>query len=122
VLSLNIPSFLQAWNHLSPVKYAIGNMAPYTLRGVQFTCEEWQEINGRCPITTGEEALDLYKLNNNPEMQIMALGICTIVYRLIAYLILKMVKERWIARLWKKAGGGKKSVDATPQTSNETIL
>lgn len=99
-------------------------MAPYTLRGVKFTCEEWQEINGRCPITTGEEALDLYKLNNNPELNLMALGICTIVYRVLAFLILKMVKERWIGRLWRKVGGRIKGsdVDVTPQVSGSTIV
>ncbi|KAF2687979.1 ABC transporter-like protein [Lentithecium fluviatile CBS 122367] len=116
VLSLNVPPFLQAWNHLSPIKYAIGNMAPYTFRGLHFTCEPWQEINGRCPITTGEEALDLYKLNRNPEIQIMALGICTIVYRVVAYLILKMVKERWVGKAWRMVGGGRK--DVSPQVSS----
>ncbi|KAJ4347215.1 uncharacterized protein N0V89_011154 [Didymosphaeria variabile] len=105
VMSLNIPSFLQAFNHLSPIKWAMGNMAPYTLRGVKFSCEEYQKINGRCPITTGEDALALYKLNKDPEMYIMALGVCTIVYRLISYLILKCVKERWVGRTWRKVGG-----------------
>ncbi|KAJ4303709.1 hypothetical protein N0V90_002610 [Kalmusia sp. IMI 367209] len=119
VMSLNIPSFLQAFNHLSPIKWAMGNMAPYTLRGVHFDCEEYQKINGRCPITTGEEALALYKLQKDPEMYIMALGVCTIVYRLIAYLILKCEKERWIGRMWGKIGGrGLKTV--TPQPSGAT--
>ncbi|PVH97294.1 P-loop containing nucleoside triphosphate hydrolase protein [Periconia macrospinosa] len=113
VMSLNVPPFLQAFNHLSPIKYAIGNMAPYTLRGIVFTCDEYQKINGRCPITTGEEALDLYKLNKDPEMNLMALGICVVAYRFVAYAILKMVKERWVGRGWgwvagmgKRGGGG----------------
>ncbi|KAF1963513.1 ABC transporter-like protein [Byssothecium circinans] len=123
VISLNVPPFLQAFNHLSPIKYAIGNMAPYTIRGIHFTCEEYQKINGRCPITTGEEALDLYKLNKDPEMNIMALGICAIAYRVIAYLILKMVKERWLSKLWRKMGSGKvrrEKVEATRQVSRGT--
>ncbi|KAF2640204.1 ABC transporter-like protein [Massarina eburnea CBS 473.64] len=123
VISLNVPSFLQAFNHLSPIKYAVGNMAPYTLRGIQFTCEDNQKINGRCPIATGEEALDLYKLNKDPEMNIMALGICAIAYRVIAYVILKMVKERWLGNLWRKLGGGKvkrQKVSMTPQISGTT--
>ncbi|EMD97274.1 hypothetical protein COCHEDRAFT_110221 [Bipolaris maydis C5] len=112
VLSLDIPDFLQAWNHLSPVKWAIGNMAPFTLRGLKFTCEDWQRVNGQCPIQTGEQVLDLYRLNKNPEMNLMALGICAIVYRFLAYVVLKMVKERWIGRLWRKMGGGKKKYTA----------
>jgi hypothetical protein len=105
VLSLNIPSFLQAFNHLSPVKWAVGNMAPYTLHGLLFTCEDWQKINGQCPITTGEQVLELYNLDKNPETYIMALGICAIAYRFLAYVVLKIVKERWLGRLWSKIGG-----------------
>ncbi|KAL9046081.1 MAG: hypothetical protein Q9214_000991, partial [Letrouitia sp. 1 TL-2023] len=64
VMSLNIPAFLQAWNHLSPIKWALGNLAPYTLRGVAFTCGEAQRsVEGRCPIETGEEVLRLYNLD-----------------------------------------------------------
>lgn len=117
-MSLNIPGFLQAFNHLSPVKWSMGNLAPYTLRGVQFTCEEYQKINGRCPITTGKDALDLYKLDKDPEMYLMALGICAIVYRLIAYVTLKGVKERWIGRIWKKLGGGRLVKKQTAQPSS----
>ena len=124
VMSLNIPSFLQAFNHLSPIKWAMGNMAPYTLRGVQFTCDEYQKINGRCPITTGEDALALYKLNKDPEMYIMALGIVTIVYRLVAYVVLKCVKERWIGRTWRKLGGSvlKEEVPQRSGATDTTLL
>ncbi|KAJ4992514.1 ABC transporter [Stagonosporopsis vannaccii] len=109
VLSLNIPTFLQAFNHLSPVKWAIGNMAPYTLRNERFTCEDWQRINGQCPVTTGEQVLQLYRLDKDADMYIMALGICAVVYRFLAYVVLKCVKERWVGRLWRGVGGGKKS-------------
>lgn len=83
-------------------------MAPYTLRDIRFTCEEWQKINGSCPITTGEQVLDLYKLNSDPELKLMALGICAIAYRFLAYVVLKVVKERWLGRLWGKVSGGRK--------------
>jgi len=120
VLSLNVPSFLQAFNHLSPLKWAVGNMAVYTLRGLRFTCEDWQKINGLCPITTGEQVLDLYKLDVNPEMNIMALGICAVVYRFLAYVVLKIVKEKWVGRAWRKLGGGKKK-GKTSQPSIGTV-
>ncbi|KAF2797711.1 hypothetical protein K505DRAFT_234933 [Melanomma pulvis-pyrius CBS 109.77] len=120
VLSLSIPPFLQAFNHLSPIKYAVGNIAPYTLRNQHFTCEDWLKLpNGNCPITTGEEALDLYHLNKDPEMNLMALGICTIVYRGLAYVILKMVKERWLGRLWRRVGGKKRKTAGVRQV--ETV-
>lgn len=88
-------------------------MAPYTLRGEKFTCEDWQKINGQCPITTGEQVLLLYKLDKDPEMYIMALGICAVVYRFLAYAVLKCVKERWVGRLWKKLAGGRKAAPAS---------
>lgn len=119
-MSLNIPSFLQAFNHLSPIKWAMGNMAPYTLRGVQFTCEEYQKISGRCPINTGEEALALYKLNKDANMYIMALGVCTIIYRLVSYVILKCVKERWIGRIWRRVGGGRLLKEEVQQPTGAT--
>ncbi|KAF2734700.1 P-loop containing nucleoside triphosphate hydrolase protein [Polyplosphaeria fusca] len=106
VLSLSIPPFLQAFNHLSPIKYAVGNMAPYTLRGQVFECEDWQRLpGGGCPITTGKQVLRLYNLDRNPERQIMALGIVTVVYRVVAWGLLKCVKERWIGRAWRRVAG-----------------
>ncbi|KAF2746946.1 P-loop containing nucleoside triphosphate hydrolase protein [Sporormia fimetaria CBS 119925] len=124
VMALSIPSFLQAFNHLSPIKYAIGNMAPYTLRGQQFTCEEWQRLpNGRCPLETGEEVLNLYKLNKNAGMNVLALGVCTVLYRLFAYVILKAVKERWARRGWKVLGAGKKGKrESQAQTQTQTSV
>lgn len=79
-------------------------MIPYNFRDVTFTCDDWQKVNGQCPITTGEEVLDLYKLNKNPQLSIMALGICAIAYRFLAYVVLKAAKERWVGRVWKKLG------------------
>jgi hypothetical protein len=100
-------------------------MAVYTFRDLKFTCEDWQRINGQCPITTGEQVLDLYHLNVNPKTYLMALGICAIVYRFLAYVVLKIVKERWVSRTWRKMGGGKKKNKNTAQTStatSETVL
>jgi len=53
--------------------------------------------------------LKLYKLDANPELNLMALGICAIVYRFVAYLILKMVKDRWIGKIWVKANRKEKN-------------
>jgi hypothetical protein len=92
-------------------------MAVYTMRDLEFTCEEWQRINGQCPITTGEQVLDLYKLNVNPELNLMALGICAVVYRFLAYVVLKVVKERWISRAWKKVAGSNKKMEEKSRVS-----
>ncbi|PGH12369.1 hypothetical protein AJ79_04317 [Helicocarpus griseus UAMH5409] len=94
VMSLNVPSFLQAFNHLSPIKYTIANLAPYSLTGNEFTCSEFQRLpDGNCPIETGEQALKLYNLDKNAEMNVMALGVCTIIYRLVAYGLLRILRS-----------------------------
>ena len=96
VLSLHVPSFLQAFNHLSPIKWAIGNLAPYTLADVHFSCTEDQQLpNGQCPITDGKDVLSLYNLNGNAGLNLLAVGICVIVYRILAFLVLKAKKTRW---------------------------
>ena len=96
VLSLNVPSFLQAFNHLSPAKWAVGNLAPYSLQGITFTCTQTQQLpNGTCPITTGEQVLQLYNLDGNPGLNLLALGLCAVAYRVIAYLLLKVKKTNW---------------------------
>ncbi|ESZ90351.1 ABC transporter [Sclerotinia borealis F-4128] len=96
ILSINMPAFLQGVNYLSPIRYAIRNLAPYTLRSIEFTCTDAQRLpNGNCPISTGVEALELYDLNDNPLWNIVALGICTLVYRLLAWALLKAMRTHW---------------------------
>ena len=106
IISTNLPGFLQAFNHLSPGKYSIGNLAPYTMLGVTFTCSDAQMAGtGECPISTGEQALELYKLNTNARLNIVALAVAVVVYRLAAYLLLRAMLTRW--RWWprKKQNG-----------------
>ena len=96
VMSLHVPSFLQAFNHLSPIKWAIGNLAPYTLAGVHFSCTEEQQLpNGQCPIRDGKDALGLYNLKGNAGLNLLAVGVCVVVYRILAFLILKAKRTRW---------------------------
>lgn len=107
VLSLNVNEVLQGINHISPIKWAIANLAPYSLHGQNFTCTAAEMLpDGNCPISSGEQVLALYNLDKNGPMMIMALGVCTIVYRLVAYGFLKAVRskntmERW--REWRRS-------------------
>lgn len=96
VMSLKVPAFLQAFNHLSPVKWSIGNLAPYTLDGVVFTCTAGQKsADGTCPIATGRDALRLYNLDKRAGIQLGALAICLVAYRSLAYLVLKARRTQW---------------------------
>jgi hypothetical protein len=91
-----MPQFLQGVNYMSPIRYAIRNLAPYSLRDIMFTCTEAQRLpNGECTIMTGTQVLQLYNLDMNPAANIMALGLCTVVYRALAYLLLKGMRMHW---------------------------
>jgi len=99
VMSLNIPTFLGAFNHLSPIMWSLGNLAPYSLRDQQFTCNDYQRLpNGECPISNGVQVLRLYNLDKDAGLNLLALGICTVVYRIVAYLLLRVKRTHWNLR------------------------
>ncbi|KAJ5861511.1 uncharacterized protein N7529_008821 [Penicillium soppii] len=103
VMSLNVNDVLQALNHLSPIKYAIANLAPYSLHGQVFHCSVAQQLaDGSCPIDSGEQVLRLYNLDKSGPMNVMALGVCTIVYRLIAYGFLKATRTSRLMERWRE--------------------
>ncbi|MCJ1338983.1 hypothetical protein MMC09_004272 [Bachmanniomyces sp. S44760] len=106
VMSLNVPSFLAAFNHLSPIKWSLGNLAPYTLQGVVLTCSDTQKgPDGKCLVGTGEAVLELYNLNVDPRLNLLALAVTTLVYRGLAYLLLKAIKGRWGRRRRRRGKG-----------------
>ncbi|KAK2021213.1 ABC transporter [Colletotrichum zoysiae] len=95
ILSIDMPELFNAFNYLSPVRYATRAMAPYSLESVTFTCTDGQRLpDGRCPIETGEDVLNLYKLNVDPKVNIAALAGCVVVYRLVAWALLRGVRTR----------------------------
>lgn len=88
VISLNVPSFLQAWNHLSPLKYQVAAVASFALRGMHFSCREDQMMDGRCPIETGDDVLVLYRMNSrNANMDLVAVAVCCVAYRSVAFFV-----------------------------------
>ncbi len=112
-MSIDMPAFLRGVNYLSPIRYAIRNLAPYSLRSINFTCNASQRLpNGHCTIETGLDVLELYHLDTNAAMNIMALGVCTLIYRLVAYGILKARRTHW-GDSRRKARGAGKSGDAS---------
>jgi hypothetical protein len=116
ILSTNMPVFLSAVNYLSPIRYAIRNLAPYSLHPILFTCEDWQRIpdatgmgKGRCTIQTGYDVLDLYNLNVDPKWEILALGACALVYRFLAFGLLKLARAPWEGWWGRRKGKAAKS-------------
>lgn len=60
----------------------------------------------RCTVQNGIEALQLYDLDVNPWPQVIALGGCVIVYRLLAYVVLRAAKSHWeLGDIRRKFGG-----------------
>lgn len=95
-MSINMPAFLRGVNYLSPLRYAIRNLAPYSLRGIFFTCSAEQRLpDGKCPIESGQQVLELYKLDADPLVNLLCLGATAIVYRLLAYALLKAMRTHW---------------------------
>jgi hypothetical protein len=103
-----MPDLFTSLNYLSPIGYGTRAVAPYSLRGVGFTCNDSQRLpNGRCLIETGQDVLDLYDLDVDPVVNIAALAGCIIVYRLLAWLLLRAVRGRWREKMREQSASRK---------------
>ncbi|KAL7619738.1 hypothetical protein AAE478_010280 [Parahypoxylon ruwenzoriense] len=105
IMSINMPTLFKAFNYISPLKYATAALAPFSLRDVEFTCDDAQRLpDGRCAIETGEQVLDLYKLNVDPVVNVAALAGTIVAYRLVAWLLLRLTRTRWKSVFEKTTG------------------
>ncbi|KAK0502128.1 P-loop containing nucleoside triphosphate hydrolase protein [Armillaria luteobubalina] len=97
LMSLNMPRFLRYMNKLNPLGYSVRNMMPYVLRGQTFTCGDDQRLtDGSCAISTGEQVLEIFNLKDvNAPLNLCAVVVSAVVYRLLAYVVLKVVKSRF---------------------------
>ncbi|KAK0452925.1 P-loop containing nucleoside triphosphate hydrolase protein [Desarmillaria tabescens] len=97
LMSLDMPAFLKSLNKLSPLGYSVRNMMPYAFRGQTFSCRDDQRLaDGPCAISTGEQVLEIFNLEDvNAPLNLCAIVITTVVYRLLAYAVLKLVKTRF---------------------------
>ena len=96
VLSIDMPELFRAFNYVSPIRYALHSVTPYSLRPVSFTCTDAQKsLDGKCPIETGQQVLELYKFDSDPVINVAALAACVVIYRLLAYALLKVARTRW---------------------------
>jgi hypothetical protein len=109
VMSINMPSFLKGVNYLSPLRYAVRNLAPYSLSNILFTCSQEQRLpDGKCPIENGREVLGLYRLDTDPRLNLAMLGVVTVCYRLLAWGLLRVVRGHWKwggTRKWRERMG-----------------
>ncbi|KAG0632817.1 P-loop containing nucleoside triphosphate hydrolase protein [Tuber brumale] len=91
IMSIDVPAPLEAFNYLSPLRYAARSLTPYSLDGVTFTCTPSQRLpSGNCPIETGKQVLQLYGLDEDPKWNLVALAVVMVVYRVVAFVMLKL--------------------------------
>ncbi|KAK5994194.1 putative ABC transporter ATP-binding protein/permease [Cladobotryum mycophilum] len=96
ILSIDMPALFRYFNYLSPIRYQARGIAYYSLHGLSFTCKDDQRLqNGSCPIETGDQVLDLYKFHDDPVMYIVGMAACTVAYRLLAWILVKLVRGKW---------------------------
>ena len=91
-MSLSPPRVLQWFNHISPIKYAIDNLAYYCLTGLELQCTDSQRrADGSCPLQTGKQALKLYDLDTDqPEIGLVAGVVLMVGYRLLVWVVLML--------------------------------
>lgn len=62
-----------------------------SLRGVKFHCTPSQlSADGTCPVNSGEDVLKLYNLDVDTMAYSLGMVACVIIYRIIAYVLLKL--------------------------------
>nr|QFR37221.1 ABC transporter [Cyberlindnera americana] len=93
-MSLHMPILFRAFNYISPLKWAVLALAKLGFEGQVFQC-----VNGSttCELSTGEQVLSQYGLKSNYSTDMGAIAAITIVYRLIAWLVLEL-KVRYFRR------------------------
>ncbi|KAK0385457.1 hypothetical protein NLU13_7933 [Sarocladium strictum] len=89
VLSLNMPVLFTSFNYLSPIRYQVRAVAYYSLVNQTFDCN----LDQGCPILTGDEALQLYHFDSDPIYSILGMVLCVLIYRLLAWLLLRIVGQ-----------------------------
>ncbi len=92
-----MPAFLKGLNKLSPLGYAVRNIMPYTFRGLVFSCDDGQRLaDGTCAVSSGEQVLDTFELGGiNAQLNLGAIVVAMVLYRLLAYGVLKLVKAKF---------------------------
>ena len=106
VVGTTMPGFLRGFNYISILKWGLGMYVYYTLliagavltqslRGVVFECTLSElSADGTCPVSTGEDVLKLYNLDVNTTTYAIGMVVCVVVYRVLAYGLLKLKLTR----------------------------
>lgn len=87
----SLPWVLRVLNYALVFQYSAEILGINEFKGMTFTCDDSQRLpDGSCPISTGDQVLDIYTFD--PSREWIYLGIlCALVvsYRFVAYVVLK---------------------------------
>jgi ABC-type multidrug transport system ATPase subunit len=94
-VSLSIPVWLNYIGYISPVKWGSIVLTNVVFHGETFTCSASEEIYpGRCPLSTGEEVLELYNMDYTEEspreFYLLMVGLLTGILFLSGYVTLRI--------------------------------
>ena len=74
----------------------VGAVMTVSLRGVVFQCKPDQlAADGTCPVNTGDDVLKLYNLDVSTTAYALGMVACLLIYRIIAYGLLKIKLMSW---------------------------
>lgn len=97
-MSLELPMFVQIWNFLNPLKYAVGICVKLGFQGQKFDCTNAKGENftaqSECSLRTGEDVLNKYHMNNHLSGFYGALVACFVLYRAISFAS-TVIRVRW---------------------------
>ncbi|KAB8226363.1 hypothetical protein BDV33DRAFT_186478 [Aspergillus novoparasiticus] len=74
LLSTSLPRVFQIVSYILPSKYAMADVVPYAMDGLEFTCSEEQQQSTQCSLRNGKDVLYFYNFENNPGLNIMGLA------------------------------------------------
>lgn len=97
ILSLNMPPFLKGVNWLSPLKFGLGVLINMGFENTDISCAD-QTINpdtGTCIFNSGNAVLESYGLKVSVKGYLGALVVCMVVYRFLAFLVLKLDRMKF---------------------------
>ena len=93
---MDIPLVLQYVSYISPLTWGSYIVANIVFDGQSFTCDDNERNDaGACPISTGDQVLSLYGMDNGDSrygitFHLWIIGINTCLYFFLAYVVLRL--------------------------------
>jgi len=102
IYSLNMPVVLDYINRISPMRYVLRVFMAYEFATLKVGCDEKELLHGPggnpiCPVTSGQQTLELYQFASSPEsihQNLMFAAGLTVTYRILGYFVLRRSADK----------------------------